>query len=62
MDSQEPKFSATLKDYTNIKTIFDPKLQTQDCKQAQTHAGTSLDLFLIYDMGRSSYPNSPFVT
>ena len=54
MDNQDPKFSATLKDYTNIKTIFDPLLQTQDRKQAQTPAGKSSGLFLIYDMGRSS--------
>ena len=56
MNNQDPKFSAPLTDYTNIKTIIDPKLWTQDCKQAQIPAGTSSGLFMIYNTGRSSYP------
>ena len=56
MNNQDPKFSAPLKDYTNIKTTRDPKLRTQDRKQAQTPVGTSSGLFMIHDMGRSSYP------
>ena len=56
MNNQDPKFSAPLKDYTNITTILDPKLMTQDRKQAQTPVGTSSALFIIHDMGRSSYP------
>ena len=56
MNNQDPKFSALLKDYTNIMTILDPKLRTQDRKQAQTPVGTSSGLFIIHDMGRSSYP------
>ena len=56
MNNQDPKFSAPLTVYTNIKTIIDPKLRTQDRKQVQTPAGTSSGLFMIYDTGRSSYP------
>ena len=46
MNNQDPKFSAPLEDYTNIKVILDPKVRTQDCKQAQTPAGTSSGLFI----------------
>ena len=56
MNNQDPKFSAPLMDYTNIKTILDPKLRTQDHEQAQTPAGTSSGLFMIHDTGKSSYP------
>ena len=45
MNNQDPKFSAPPKDYTNIETILDPKLRTQDRKQAQTPVGTSMGLF-----------------
>ena len=56
MNNQDPKVSAPLMDYTNIKTIFDPQVRTQDHKQAQTPAGTSSGLFMIHDTGRASYP------
>ena len=56
MNNQDPKFSAPLMDYTNIKTILDPKLKTQDRKQTETPAGTSSGLFMIHDTGRSSCP------
>ena len=36
MINQDLKFSAPPKDYTSIGTILDPKLTTQDHKQAQT--------------------------
>ena len=44
MNNQDPKFSAPPKDYTNIETILDPKLRTQDHKQAQTPGDTSTGL------------------
>ena len=36
MNNQDLKFSSPLKDYTSIGTILEPKLTTEDCKQAQT--------------------------
>ena len=62
MNNQDPKFSALLTDYTNMKTILDPKLRTQDRKQAQTPAGTSSGLFMIHDTGRPSYPMEESLT
>ena len=59
MNNHVPKVSAPLKDYTNIRAILDPKLRTQDCKQAQAPVGTSSGLFIIHDTERSSYPIEP---
>ena len=44
MNNQDLKFSAPPKDYTNIGTMLDPKLRTQDRKQAQTPVDTTMGL------------------
>ena len=44
MNNQDPKFLTLPKDYTNIATILDPKLSTQDRKQAQTAVDTTTGL------------------
>ena len=45
MNNQDPKFSAPPKDYTNIETILDLRLWTQDRKQAQTPVDTSTGMW-----------------
>ena len=57
MNNQDPKFSAPPKDYTNIETILDPKLRTQDHKHAQTPVGTSTGLFHNSRYGKVIIPN-----
>ena len=57
MNNQDPKFSAPPKDYTNIDTILDPKLRTQDRKQAHTPVGTSTGLFHNPRYGKVIIPN-----
>ena len=57
INNQDPKFSAPPKDYTNIKTLLDSKLRTQDRKQAQTPVGTSSGLFHKPRDGKVIIPN-----
>ena len=57
MNNQDLKFSALPKDYTNIGTILDPKLRTQDRKQAQTPVDTTMGLLHNPRYGKVIIPN-----
>ena len=57
MNNQDLKFIAPLKDYTNIGTILDPKLRTQDHKQAQEPFDTTMGLLHNPRYGKVIIPN-----
>ena len=64
MNNQDLKFSSPLKDYTSIRTILDPKLTTEDGKQAQTPVDQTTDLLHNHQRGKVIMPkiNRPFMT
>ena len=57
MNNQDLKFSAPPKDYTCIGTILDPKLSTQDRKQAQTPVDPTMGLLHNQQYGKVIMPN-----
>ena len=56
MNNQDLKFSAPPKDYTSIGIILDPKLTTQDCKQAQTPIDPTTGLLHNQQYGKVIMP------
>ena len=56
MNNQDLKFSATPKDYTSIGTICDPKLITQDRKQAETPVDPTTGLLCNHQYGKVIMP------
>ena len=56
MNNQDLKFSAPPKDYTSIGTILDPKLTTEDCKQAQTPVDPTMGLLHNHQCGKVIMP------
>ena len=55
MRNQDLKFSALPKDYTSIVTILDPKLTTQDRKQAQTPVDPTTGLLHNHQYGKGHH-------
>ena len=64
MNNQDLKFSSPLKDYTSIGTILNPKLMTQDRKQAQTPVDPTTGLLHNTQHGKVIMPkiNRPSMT
>ena len=64
MNNQDLKFSAPTKDYTSIGTILDPKLNTQDRKQAQTLVDPTTGLLHNHQYGKGHHAqmNRPSMT
>ena len=56
MNNQGLKFSSPPNDYTSIETILDPKLTTEDCKQAQTPVDPTTGLLHNYQHGKVIMP------
>ena len=64
MNNQDLKFSSLLEDCTSIGTILDPKLTTEDCKQAQTPVDPTTGLLHNHQHGKVIMPkiNRPSMT
>ena len=64
MNNQDLKFSSPPKDYTNIGTILDPKLTTEDRKQAQTPVDSTTGLLHNHQREKVIMPkiNKPSMT
>ena len=56
MNNQDLKFSAPPKDYTSSGAILDPKLTTQDRKQAQTPVDPTTGLLRNQQYGKVIMP------
>ena len=56
MYNQDLKFSSLPKDYTSIGTILDPKLITEDHKQAQTPVDPTTGLLHNHQHGKVIMP------
>ena len=57
MNNQDLKLSSLPKDYTSIGTILDPKLNTEDRKQAQTPIDPTTGLLHNHQHGKVIMPN-----
>ena len=64
MNNQDLKFLSPPKDYTSIGTILDPKLTTEDRKQAQTPVDPTTGLLHNHQHGKVIMPkvNRPSMT
>ena len=58
MNNQDLKFLSLPKDDTGIGTIFDPKLTTEDHKQAQTPIDPITGLLHNHQHGKVSSPKN----